>query len=207
MVYDKRQLHVDVVDQDPWWVLAAVESAVIDAAAKHGITPDPSLRVEHAGGIYFRDSVEAAKATASTNGWLPTAVWMQIDRQREGDDIFPNSWVKADFSASAMQACVSVEGGIEIEVNGVFAIVELAVLELVRQREEEAAEAERQREAEAGEAVRRREAADRTTALAAAVEPAKGWRRLWEHSWTVAIGAGLVVAGLLAGFGVIKGLF
>lgn len=133
MATDTRSLRFDSKD-DPqrWRVLQAVEETALDIAKKHEYPPSLWVRVQHGSGHYSRRSVAEAKAVADRNGWSPSTIDLDVNREFRDPTMphmsYPDSWVTGRLgSGPNRQIEVEVTGTSEVDVNGVFSLLESAV--------------------------------------------------------------------------------
>lgn len=175
---DVRKFDIQMKDRPQFWrVLAAIERALAEAAAQQGITLEGEIRIGHSTGEYYRDSVAEAKAVADRNGFLPTGLWWNVRRSsdrpsdsRPGGS--PGAWVRVTQSYRDPIE-VEVLKGSEVEVNGVFTLLQNS-----------AASALNVPEPGPGTAV-------------STVTPSQSlWQRVVNHPWMVTVGGGFVLLAL-----------
>lgn len=174
MASDTRSLSFKSKDDaQRWRVLRAVEDTALHAAAQHGFETHVSMLVRHSGGQYRRASVAESKAAAERNGFLPEEMFLEVERRNRAEDGYydDETWVEARlWSRNSARLVVSVEGNQEVEVNGVFAMIESAVTQ-----------------------AKRTSAASGKDAV-----PASRWRRVLNHPYSVQILGGAGAAAVVA---------
>ncbi|MBB5982452.1 hypothetical protein [Kribbella solani] len=127
MGQDMRHFEVEVGDDDPerlWIVLAATEAAALEAAKQYRHNVDIAVSGEHTTGKLFRDSAAEAKETMDRYGFRPGTVRLYI-RQVKEERALP--WVEAGKYVYDNKVKVQVLNGTEVEVNGVFTLLQNAV--------------------------------------------------------------------------------
>lgn len=131
MATDTRSLRFESKnDAQRWRVLQAVEDTALHAATQHNLDTQVVAHVQHGGGQYLRANIVEAKSAAERSGFVANDISLDIDRlEPEADGyVYNKSWVKAHLMSGTNRVIeVSVEGDNEVEVNGVFAMIESAV--------------------------------------------------------------------------------
>jgi hypothetical protein len=118
-------------DAQRWRVFQAVEDVARDAATQQGMTLAATMNVKHSGGEFHRDTVAEAKAVVDRNGFKPWEMWLYMKRVssrtvHSGQVLDP--WVSANLLSGTNRVIqVAAQGENEVEVNGVFVLLQAAV--------------------------------------------------------------------------------
>jgi hypothetical protein len=118
-------------DAQRWRVFQAVEDVARDAAAQQGLTLASTMNVNHSSGEFHRATVAEAKAVVDRNGYKPWEMWLYtkcVTAAADSTTQVLDPWVSANLlNGSNRVIAVSAQGDNEVEVNGVFALLEAAV--------------------------------------------------------------------------------
>lgn len=190
---DERKFTVEIGGDEPrfWRAVQAIEVAALEAAQQHGHACAISVTIDHDTGSFTRGLVADAKATAERNGFTPENLWMTI-YQGVTADVTPTegvepmfdprylAWIRANAAAALSRFPVVVIRGNEVEVNGVFTMLQNAVASALH--------------------VPAPLPGDDVATVA--VPRPVWWRRWWTaattHPMIVTVVGGLIVAGVLA---------
>lgn len=129
---DVRSLRFESEDEaQRWRVFQAVEDTVRYVAEQQGVEIAGSMNVKHSAGEFHRDTVADARNVVERNGFQAWEMELNIKRIPADERRLVNvlgPWVSAQLlSGTNRVISVSAQGDSEVEVNGVFALVESAV--------------------------------------------------------------------------------
>lgn len=132
MATDVHSLRFESEDEaQRWRVFRAVEDTVRYLAEQQGVEIAGRMNVKHSGGEFHRDTVADAQNVVDRHGFRAWEMWLDIERVSADEKRLvktPAPWVSVHLlSGTNRVISVSARGDSEVEVNGVFALVESAV--------------------------------------------------------------------------------
>lgn len=184
MSRDERTFKVEIDNDEPrfWRAVQAVETAGLEAARQFDHACLIVVRIHHSTGKFTRNSVAEAKETAERNGFTPGHLWFEIYKEQRTPDgpTEYEPWIQINQKMVLNGFTVAVVLGTEVEVNGVFTMLQTAVSAALHVPAPTPGE----------------------PAATVAPLPDVWWKRCWTvattHPMIVTIVGGLIVAGLIA---------
>lgn len=136
VAHDIRQFSVQLDgDYEQFWrVLEAIEAAAANVQHPENVSIDFWISVTHATGTYNRESVHEAQSVVERNGFELRRIWLYVmkkewakDGHDRASDPVIHDWIQVHSSRQLRGLDISVEHGSEVEVNGMFSMLQSAV--------------------------------------------------------------------------------